>query len=270
MLSPLAKIDKDAKLANNVTVEPFALIHNDVEIGEGTTVMSHAVLMPGTRIGKNCKIYPGAVISVTPIDLKYENEYTTVEIGDNTSIREYATIHRGTKANWKTTIGSNCVIMVYVHLGHDCVIGNNALISGYCALAGHVQVEDWAILEGFTKIQQFTRVGAHSFLAANSSVRKNVPPFVKAAREPLSYAGVNTVGLVRRNFTPERIAIIEDIYRILYVKGYALPTALKEIKDTIPDSEDKTLILDFIEHSENGIIKGPSLISKSKAIDEKS
>lgn len=257
MISPLAQISPKAKLGNNVTVEAFAVIQDNVEIGEGSVIMSHAVIMPGARIGKKCIIFPGAVISGLPQDLKFAGEETTAEIGDNTIIREYCTINRGTKENWKTVIGKNCLIMSYVHVAHDCVIGNNVILSGYCGLAGHVDIEDYVIMEGYSMVQQFIRIGAHAFLAGDSKVRKNVPPYVKAAREPLSYIGVNTVGLARRGFSPEVIGQIEDIYRHLYVKGVSIATALKDIEAHIPDSPEKAHIVKFIQESENGIMKGP-------------
>jgi len=258
MISPLAQISPKAKLAANVTVEPFAVIHENVEIGEGSVIMSHAVILPGARIGKKCMIFNGAVISGLPQDLKFAGEDTTAEIGDNSIIREYCTINRGTKENWKTVIGKNCLIMSYVHVAHDCVIGNNVILSGYCGLAGHVHIEDYVIMEGCSVAQQFIRIGAHAFLAADSKVRKNVPPFVKAAREPLSYIGVNTVGLSRRGFSNEIIGQIEDIYRHLYVKGVTIPTALKDIEEHIPNSPEKAHIIKFIRESENGIMKGPA------------
>jgi len=257
MISTLAEIHKNAEIGENVTIEAFVVIHDNVKIGAGTLIHSHAVIMPGARIGKNCVIFPGAVISAAPQDLKFIGEDTTVEIGDNTVIREYCTIHRGTKENWKTVIGSNCLIMNYVHVAHDCVIGNHVILSGYCGLAGHVDIEDYVIMEGYSMVQQFIKIGAHAFLAGSSKVRKNVPPYVKAAREPLSYIGVNTVGLSRRGFTPETIKQIEDTYRILYVMGTSIPTALKSIELEIPASKEKQSIIDFIKNSPNGIMKGP-------------
>lgn len=257
MISPLAHIHKGAKIAAGTTIDPFAVIHDNVEVGEGTIINSHAILMPGTRIGKNCHIFPGAIIAGLPQDLKFVGEDTTVEIGDNSTIREYVTINRGTKANWKTVIGKNCLIMSYVHIGHDCVIGDHVILSGYCGLAGHVILEDYVILEGYSAVQQFIKIGAHAFLAGDSKVRKNVPPYVKCAREPLSYIGINTVGLTRRGFSPESIKQIEDTYRILYVKGSSIPNALKQIETEIPDSEEKAHIIKFIQESVNGIMKGP-------------
>ena len=239
MISPLAQVHKNAKLGNNVTVGPFAVIHDNVEIGDGTTIDSHAVIMSGARIGKNCNIFPGAVISSIPQDLKFAGEDTTAEVGDNSVIREYVTLNRGTKANWKTVVGKSCLIMSYVHIGHDCIIGDHVILSGYCGLAGHVTIEDHVILEGYSAVQQFIKIGAHAFCAADSKVRKNVPPYVKCAREPLSYIGVNTVGLTRRGYSPEIIKQIEDTYRLLYVKGSSIPTALAQIESEIPDSAEK-------------------------------
>jgi len=257
MISPLAQIHKNAEIGENVTIEAFVVIHDNVKIGAGTHIQSHAVIMPGARIGKNCSIFPGAVISAVPQDLKFAGEDTTTEIGDNTVIREYCTIHRGTKENWKTVIGSNCLIMNYVHIAHDCVIGNHVILSGYSGLAGHVDIEDHVIMEGYSMVQQFIHIGAHAFVAGSSKVRKNVPPYVKAARDPLSYIGVNVIGMTRRGFKTETIKNIEDTYRLLYVKGTSIATALKVIEHEIPQSPEKQHIIDFINNSPDGIMKGP-------------
>ncbi|HTA28630.1 MAG TPA: acyl-ACP--UDP-N-acetylglucosamine O-acyltransferase [Bacteroidia bacterium] len=268
MISTLAQIHKNAEIGENVTIDAFAVIHDNVKIGAGTHIESHAVIYPGARIGKNCRIFPGAVISAVPQDLKFAGEDTTVEIGDNTVIREYCTIHRGTKENWKTVIGNNCLIMNYVHVAHDCVIGNHVILSGYSGLAGHVDIEDYVIMEGYSMVQQFIRIGAHAFLGGSSKVRKNVPPYVKASRDPLSYIGVNTVGLSRRGFKPETIKQIEDIYRLLYVMGTSIPTALKTIEAELPNTAERQNILDFINNSPNGIMKGPlSSLKESDAVE---
>lgn len=258
MISPLASVDPQAKIGNNVTISPFAFIEADVVIGEGTWIGPSASIMNGARIGKNCKIFPGAVISGAPQDLKFDGEITTTEIGDNTTIREYVTINKGTKDRMTTKVGKNCMLMSYVHVAHDCLIGDNVILAGYVGLSGHCIIEDWAILEGDAKVSQFMRIGAHSFIAGQCGVRKNVPPFVKAAREPLAYVGVNTVGLRRRGFSNEIIQQIEDIYRILYVKGLNVSNAIDVIQKECPDSEEKTHILDFIRNSKDGIIRGIS------------
>ena len=256
MISTLANISKDAKLGENVQVDSFSTIYENVVIGEGTHIHPNVTIYPGTTIGKNCKIYPGAVIGVEPQDLKFEGEETTVEIGDNTVIRECVTIHRGTKDKWVTKVGSNCLLMTYVHVAHDCQVGDNVILASFVGLAGHNIIEDFAILEGKVGTQQFIRIGAHSFVAGGSLVRKNIPPFVKAAREPIGYAGVNSVGLRRRGFNDEDIKAIEDVYRLLYVMNNNIKKGLEAIHEQIPDSKVRNQILDFINESDRGIIRG--------------
>src|SRR5690606_6358309 len=201
MIQPLAYIHPQAKIAGNVVIEPFVTIHKDVVIEEGTWIGSNATIMDGARIGKNCRIFPGAVISGIPQDLKFEGEETTTEIGDNTTIRECVTINRGTKDRWKTVIGKNCLIQAYSHIAHDCLVGDNCIFSNSSTLAGHIQVGDYVVLAGMVAVHQFVHIGSHAFVAGGSLVRKDVPPFVKAAREPLAYVGINSVGLRRRGFT---------------------------------------------------------------------
>jgi UDP-N-acetylglucosamine acyltransferase len=258
MISPLASVDPQAQIGNNVTISPFAFIEGDVIIGDDTWIGPNAVIMNGARIGKKCRIFPGAVISAIPQDLKYEGEKTTTEIGDNTTIRECVTLNRGTKDRWKTTIGSNCLLMAYVHIAHDCEIGNNVILANSVNVAGHVVIEDWAILEGYVGVSQFVHIGAHAFIAGQCGARKNVPPFVKAAREPLAYVGVNSVGLRRRGFTNETIQQVEDIYRTLYVKGLNVTNAVDVIEKEASESKEKNHILDFIRNSKDGIIRGIS------------
>ncbi|MBI2271913.1 MAG: acyl-ACP--UDP-N-acetylglucosamine O-acyltransferase [Bacteroidetes bacterium] len=257
-MSQLSYISPKAKLGANVKVEPFSTIYDDVEIGDNTWIGPNVTIFDGARIGKNCKIFPGAVIAPVPQDLKFEGEVTTVEIGDNTVIREHVTVHRGTKDKHKTVIGSNCLIMVSAHVAHDCTIGNGVILASFVGLAGHCIIEDYAILEGFVGVQQFVRVGAHSFIAGGSLVRKNVPPFVRAAKEPLSYVGINSVGLKRRGYTDEMVRQIEDIYRMIYVRGHNLTNALAIVETEAPASKEKVQIVDFIKESVNGIMRGLS------------
>ncbi len=256
MISPLAHIHPDAKIGPGTVVEPFAYITADVVIGSNCWIGPHAVIMDGARIGNDCRVFPGAVISAIPQDLKFEGEQTTTEIGDNTTIRECVTINRGTKDRFKTSVGANCLLMAYVHIAHDCAVGNNVILANSVNVAGHVEIEDWAILEGYVGVSQFVKIGAHSFVAGQSGVRKNVPPFVKAAREPLAYVGVNSVGLRRRGFSNESILQIEDIYRTLYVKGLNVSNAVAIIEKEAPDSPEKNTILEFIRNSKDGIIRG--------------
>ncbi|MFY9311089.1 MAG: acyl-ACP--UDP-N-acetylglucosamine O-acyltransferase [Bacteroidia bacterium] len=254
----LSYIHPDAKIGKNVTVSPFSAIYEDVEIGDGTWIGPNVTIFQGARIGKNCRIFPGAVISAIPQDLKFKGEVTTVEIGDNTTIRECVTINRGTTDKMKTAVGNNCLLMAYVHVAHDCLVGNNVIIANSVNLAGHVIIEDHVILEGLVAIQQFVRIGAHAFITGGSLVRKNVPPYTKAAREPLQYVGINSVGLRRRGFSNERILEIEDIYRTLYVKGHNVTNALAIIEQESPASAEKEQILSFIRDSQNGIMRGIS------------
>lgn len=254
-----AFIHPDAKIGANVTIDPFTYIAGDVEIGDGTWIGPNVTIMDGARIGKNCRIFPGAVISAIPQDLKFDGENTTAEIGDNTTIRECVTINRGTVDRHTTKVGSNCLLMAYVHIAHDAFVGNNVILANTANIAGHVTIDDFVILEGVVAVQQFVHIGAHSFIAGGSLVRKNVPPFIKAAREPLSYAGINSVGLRRRNFDPEIIKQIEDVYRYIFVKGTNVSKSLEEIKKDIPESAERNQIIQFIEASEKGIIRGPLL-----------
>ena len=256
MISKLANISKDASLGKNVSIDSFSTVFENVTIGDGTRIHPNVTIYPGTTIGKNCEVFPGAVIGVTPQDLKFDGEETSVEIGDNTSIREGVTIHRGTKDKWVTRIGSNCLLMTYVHVAHDCQIGNNVIMASFVGLAGHNIIEDYAILEGKVGTQQFVRIGAHAFVGGASLVRKNIPPFVKAAREPLGFAGVNSIGLRRRGFSDEAVKEIEDVYRLLYVMNNNLSKGIEAVKEQIADSKFRNQILDFISESDKGIIRG--------------
>ncbi|MBJ2172701.1 acyl-ACP--UDP-N-acetylglucosamine O-acyltransferase [Aureibaculum algae] len=256
MNQPLAYIHPGAKIAKNVVVEPFTTIHNNVTIGSGTWIGSNVTIMEGARIGKNCNIFPGSVISAIPQDLKYQGEETTVVIGDNTTIRECATINKGTSDRMKTVIGENCLIMAYCHIAHDCLIGDNCIFSNNSTLAGHVTIGDNVILAGLVAVHQFVSVGQHAFVTGGSLVRKDVPPFVKAAREPLSYVGINSVGLRRRGFSSEKIREIQNIYRILYQKNYNNSQGAQIIEAEMEATPERDEILQFIRDSQRGIMKG--------------
>ncbi len=256
MNQPLAYVHPGAKIAKNVVIEPFATIHNDVIIGEGTWIGSNVTIMEGARIGKNCNIFPGAVISAIPQDLKFQDEETTAHIGDNTTIREYVTVNRGTIDRGKTIIGKNCLIMAYCHIAHDCFVGDNCIFSNNSTLAGHITVGDYVILAGMTAVHQFCTIGNHAFVTGGSLVRKDVPPYVKAAREPLSYAGINSIGLRRRGFASEKIREIQNIYRILYQKNYNNTQASRIIEAEMEATPERDEILQFIKNSKRGIMKG--------------
>ncbi|WP_107037638.1 acyl-ACP--UDP-N-acetylglucosamine O-acyltransferase [Brumimicrobium mesophilum] len=256
MISNLASVSSEAQIGSDVTIEAFTSIYDDVVIGDGTHIGPNVTIFPGTRIGNNCKIYPGAVIGAIPQDLKFDGEYTTVEIGNNTTIRECVTIHRGTTDKMKTSVGDNCLLMGYVHVAHDCTLGNNVILANYVGLSGHVTIDDYAIIEGKAAAQQFVHIGAHSFIGGASLIRKDVPPFVRAAREPLSYAGINAVGLRRRNFSDQDVKTIEDIYRILFVQNNNVTNGLASLAAEMPDHPLRTQVIEFVKSSEKGIIRG--------------
>ena len=256
MIHSRAEIHPDAKIGKNVEIGPFSCIYGDVEIGEGTWIGPNVTIFDGARIGKNCKIFPTAVISADSQDLKYNGEKTTVEIGDNTIIREAVTIHKGTADRCKTVIGNNCLLMAYVHVAHDCIIGNNVIIANAAGLSGHITIDDFAVIEGMVGGQQFTHVGMHAFVGGTSRIRKDVPPFIKVAKEPLSYIGVNSIGLKRRGYSEESIRRIEDIYRILFIQNKNISKGSQIVQNEIQDCEEKTIVLDFIKNSKNGLIKG--------------
>ena len=256
MRQPLAYIHPSAKIANNVVIEPFTSIDNNVEIGEGTWIGSNVTIMEGARIGKNCNIFPGSVIAAIPQDLKFKGEETTAEIGNNTTIRECVTINRGTSDRLKTSIGDNCLIMAYSHIAHDCFVGNHCVFSNNSTLAGHITTGNHVILAGLVAVHQFCTIGDYSFVAVGSLVRKDVPPYVKAAREPLSYVGINSVGLRRRGFTSEKITEIQNIYRILYQKKYNNTQAADIIEAEMIASPERDEILQFVKNSKRGIMKG--------------
>ena len=256
MKQPLAYIHPSAKIAKNVVIEPFTTIDGDVTIGEGTWIGPNVTIMDGARIGKNCSIFPGSVISAVPQDLKYNNEDTIAEIGDNVTIRECVTINKGTTDRLKTVIGDNCLIMAYSHLAHDCLVGNNCIFSNNTTLAGHVTVGDFVIISGLTAVHQFCSIGNHAFVTGGSLVRKDVPPYVKAAREPLSYVGINSVGLRRRGFESKKIREIQNIYRLLYQKNYNNTQACAIIEAEMEASDERDEILMFIKNSHRGIMKG--------------
>ena len=256
MNQPLAYVHPGAKIAKNVVIDPFTTINNDVVIGEGTWIGSNVTIMEGARIGKNCTIFPGAVISAPPQDLKYNGEETQTIIGDNTTIRECVTINRGTVDRQKTVIGNDCLIMAYCHVAHDCVVGDHCIFSNNSTLAGHVSVGNYVILAGMTAIHQFCTIGDYAFITGGSLVRKDVPPYVKAAREPLSYVGVNSVGLRRRGFSTEKIREIQSIFRILYQKNYNNTQAAEILEAEMEVSPERDEVLDFIKNSHRGIMKG--------------
>jgi len=255
-ISPLAYIHPEAKLGNNVIVDPFAFIDNNVEIGDGTHIMSQATVLPGSRIGKDCKIFPHATIAGVPQDLKFVGEDSVAIVGDRTVIRECATVNRGTASKGFSIVGKDCLIMAYSHVAHDCVINDHVILGNATQLAGEVEIDDYAILSGGTMVHQFTKIGAHVMIQGGSKVTKDIPPYVLIGRDPIVYVGLNIVGLRRRGFTSEQINSIQEIYRYLYQTGYNTTQAIERIENELPETEESAFIINFIRSSSRGIVRG--------------
>lgn len=256
MISPLAYVHPDAKLAPDVEVAPFACIEANVVIGAGTTIGSNATICSGTRLGAHCRVFPGAVIGAVPQDLKFQGEDTLAVIGDNTTLREFVTVHRGTASKGQTVIGNNCLIMAYCHVAHDVCIHDHVIMSNATQLAGEVEVDDWAVIGGGTLVHQFSHIGAHVMIQGGSKINKDVPPFVTAAREPLQYCGINSVGLNRRGFTKAQIDTIQQVYRLFFMSGLNMSQAAERVMEDVPACEERDLIVNFIKTSPRGVIKG--------------
>lgn len=250
-------IHPNAKIGTGVEIGPFCYIAEHVEIGDGCKIGPHATIYDYVKMGKGCSVFPGAVIGAIPQDLKFDGEETWVEIGDNTNIRECATINRGTGASgkFKTTVGSNCLVMSYVHIAHDCRVGNNVILSSYTGLAGEADVDDWAICGGGSLVHQFTHIGAHAMVGGSSAVNKDVPPFAIASRFPAVFETVNVVGMRRRGFSNEQIEEVRDIYRTLYESGLNVGEACEKIAAGFKQTAERDLILNFIKNSPRGIVK---------------
>ena len=256
MIHPLACVDPKAIIDPTAEIGPFAYIEANVEIGARTKVMANASVLYGARIGADCTIFPSAVVGAIPQDLKFRGEDTLAIIGDNTVIRECATVHRGTASKGQTVVGSHCLIMAYSHVAHDCLLHDHIIMSNATQLAGEVVVDDYAILGGGSLVHQFTHVGAHSMTQGGTKVNKDIPPFVIAAREPVSFCGINSVGLNRRGFTREQITAIQDTYRLIYMSGLNVSQALQQINETLPASPERDAIVSFITTSPRGVIRG--------------
>ncbi|MDD6151215.1 MAG: acyl-ACP--UDP-N-acetylglucosamine O-acyltransferase [Bacteroidales bacterium] len=268
-ISPLATVHPGAKLGDNIEIGPYAFIDDNVEIGDGCKIYPHATIFPYVKMGCDCNIFPGAVIGAIPQDLKFDGEITYVEIGDRVNIRECATINRGTKASGKgvTRIGSDTLIMSYVHVAHDCTVGKHCILVSYVGIAGETDVDDWAILGGSTVVHQFSHIGKHAMVGGGSKVNKDIPPFSLCGREPICYAGVNIVGLRRRGFDSDVIRNIKDMYDVLYNQGYNITDGCARIEAGFPDSPEKEEILSFIRKSKRGIVRGNDSAHEKGAIE---
>ena len=256
MKQPLAYVHPAAKIAPSVVIDPFVTIDANVEIGEGTRICSNVTILEGARIGRNCTIFPGAVIGAIPQDLKFRGEDTLAIIGDNTTIRECVTVNRGTAARGRTSVGNNCLIMAYSHVAHDCAVGDNVIISNATQLAGEVVVDSFAVIGGGTLVHQFCHIGPHVMIQGGALVNKDIPPYVKAARERISYAGINSIGLRRRNFSNDTIRDIQEIYRYLYLSGLNVSDAVERIEAELPATKERDEIILFVRNAKRGIIRG--------------
>ena len=256
MLSPLSLIHPEAKIGKNVTIDPFAVIEKDVVIGDNCRIFSHTTILNGSRIGSDCQIFPGAVIAGVPQDLKFKGEESTAEIGNRTTIRECVTINRGTISKGKTVVGNDCLIMAYSHIAHDCILNNNIIIGNASQVAGEVKIDDYAIISGGALVHQFVRISKHVMIQGGSRVGKDIPPYTLIGREPISYCGINIVGLRRRGFSNQQVYLIQDIYRTLYTRGLNNTEAIKAIETEYEPGEERNLILNFIKSSDRGIVRG--------------
>lgn len=254
-MNVLNQIHPDAHIGNNVKIGPFTCIHDNVEIGDNCEIANNVTIFPGARIADGVKIFPGAVIAGIPQDLKFRGEETEARIGAGTTIRECATVNRGTASRGYTQVGENCLIMAYSHIAHDCVVGNKVIISNATQLAGEVIVDDCAVIGGGSLVHQFCHLGKNIMLQGGALVNKDIPPYVKAAREPISYVGLNTVGMHRHGFSAEKIQIITEVYRILYMSDLNVTNAVRQIREQVPECEVRDEILHFVETSQRGIIR---------------
>ena len=264
----LRVIHPNAIIGKNVTISPFTVIEEDVIIGDNTWIGPNVTIFNGARIGENCRIFPGASISAIPQDLKFDNEKTTLELGNEVTVREYCTLNRGTKAAGRTVIGDRCLLMAYVHVAHDCFIGNNCVLANNVTLAGHIDIGPYATLGGMVAVHQFVRIGQQVMVGGGSLVSKDVPPYVMASREPLSYVGINSMGLRRRKFSIDDMHHIEDIYRILFVRGMSTRNAVRTIEEEIEPSIYRDEILIFVKNAKRGLMRGFRSVSGKGKVQE--
>jgi UDP-N-acetylglucosamine acyltransferase len=252
-IHPTALVDDAAELGEGVSVGPFSIVGPEARIGAGTQVGPHVLIEGDTTIGAECVLSKGAVLGTAPQDLKYRGEPTRLVVGDRTHIREYATLNRGTAASGVTTVGSDCLLMSYVHVAHDCRIGDHVILSNAVNMAGHVAIEDWVIVGGMTPIHQFVRIGQHAFVGGQSRIAKDVPPYVKAAGIPLQLYGLNSVGLQRRGFSEEVRRELKRAYRLFFASAHNTTQALARAREELRDIPEVEVFLAFFERSERGV-----------------
>lgn len=254
-IHPTAIVGKKTEIGDNVIIGPFSIVEDDVKIGSGTSIGSNVLIADGTRIGEECKIFNGAVLGSAPQDLKYKGEKTELEVGDNTVIREFCTLNRGTLDRYKTVVGNNCLLMAYVHIAHDCHIGNNVILANAVNMAGHITIEDYVGVGGMDPIHQFVKIGCHAFVGGGYRVDKDIPPYILAAGDPLTFAGLNTVGLTRRNFSRDTLATLKRVYKLIYRSKLNVTQALARIENEFESSPEIDHVVDFVRNSSRGIIK---------------
>ena len=254
MIHRTALIDPTARLGQDVSVGPYAIVGPHVTIGDGCAISAHAILERNVRLGTGVKVGYGSVLGSEPQDLKYKGDETWVEIGDDTIIREYCTVNRGTTATGKTTVGERCFIMTYVHLAHDCVVGNDVILANGIQMAGHVTVDDRAIISGLTPIHQFVRIGTYAFVGGASRVNQDVPPFTKAVGNPVHLYGLNSVGLQRAGFPPDVKLALKRAYRLLFNSDLTVSQGIARARAELPSLAEVETFLRFIEESQRGVL----------------
>jgi UDP-N-acetylglucosamine acyltransferase len=252
---PTAIISDKAEIGSNVSVGPFSIIEDDVVIGDGCIIDSTVSIKSGARIGNNVRIYHGAAVSGPPQDLKFAGEKTELIVGDNTVIREFVTLNRGTKAYGRTEIGQNCLFMAYSHAAHDCIIGDNVILANSVQMGGHVEIGNWAIIGGGTVIHQFSKIGMHAMIGGGFRVTQDILPFSTVAGYPLRCLGLNSIGLKRRGFSDDTIAVLKKLFRYLMSKKMNTSQALEKIDREIEKIPEVSQVLDFLDKSERGVIK---------------
>ena len=253
-IHPSAIISSDAEIASDVEIGAYAIIGDNCTVGSGCVISPRATLERNVTLGMNVKVGVGTILGGLPQDLKFAGEETTVEIGDGTIIREYTTINRGTAHSFKTTVGRNCMLMSYVHLGHDCHVGNNVILSNMAQLAGHVTIEDKAIVSGLCAVHQFVRIGRHSFIGGCSRVSKDIPPFLKAVGNPVRLYGLNTVGLQRSGMDEATILELKRAYRVFFRSDLNVTQAIERAQTELEPLPEVQELIQFVEASERGVV----------------
>ena len=252
-IDPTARVSPGCQLGEGVRVGPYSIIRDSVRVDSGTEIGSSVLIDGNTTIGRDCRIFHGAVLGSEPQDLKFSGEQSFLRIGDRNTIREFVTVNVATELNGETVIGDDNLIMAYVHVAHNCVIGNNVILANAVNLGGHVSIHDHAIIGGLTPVHQFVRVGSYAFIGGGSRVAQDVPPFVRAAGNPLRISGLNSVGLMRRGFSSETRSTLKRLYRIFFRSGLNVSQALQVARDQLPQCDEVAVFIDFVKSSERGI-----------------